>query len=214
MRADKYILPILNEKLQTKEISREAVINYIKNGGVKVNKVKISKPSHLLEGNEEIQFDFVILNKLLFPFNNQNSSENNKSKLNIIYENSNFTVLNKKVGMVMHPGAGVYTGTLIQNVFPNKKYSENTSYRDLGVVHRLDKDTSGIVIVSKNRLLTDYLALLFEKRRISKYYLALSEISNLNNNYIDVKNIDVCKNITDMFSQITKEFDPSQYNNL
>lgn len=209
MRADKYVLPILREKLQTNEISREFIINFIKSGGLKIDQKKVFKPSHPLVGNEEIHFDIELLEKMLFPFSDVGSDDS--SKLDIIFENDNLLVINKNAGVVMHPGAGVYSGTLIQMVFPDKKYSKDVSYRDLGVVHRLDKDTSGIVIISKNKQLTSYLASLFEKRMISKYYLAMSNISDMRSESIAIDDLLVCDNIFDKFSQLSREIDDSVF---
>ena len=96
--------------------------------------------------------------------------------LDIIYEDDNVFVINKPQGMVVHPAAGNYSGTMAQGILyrlldGETDFSEND--KRPGIVHRLDKDTSGIIIAAKNSYALDFLSEQFRKRAISKTYLAV-----------------------------------------
>jgi len=93
--------------------------------------------------------------------------------LEIVYEDADLLVVNKPAGMVVHPGAGNRKGTLANALaFHMETLSRNESIRP-GIVHRLDKGTSGVLLVAKNEITHDRLARQFQKRRVHKVYLAL-----------------------------------------
>ena len=97
--------------------------------------------------------------------------------LKIIYEDENVTVVNKEQGMVTHPAAGNWKGTLVNALLyhwnkTDLPYSENT-FRT-GIVHRLDKDTSGVIITAKNRATEEFLLKQFRYRRLKKEYIAIA----------------------------------------
>ena len=96
--------------------------------------------------------------------------------LDIIYEDKNVFVINKPVGMVVHPAAGNYSGTMAQGIMYRLQDTDSGFSDDdcrPGIVHRLDKDTSGIIIAAKNSLALDYLSAQFRSREASKTYLAI-----------------------------------------
>ncbi len=96
--------------------------------------------------------------------------------LDIIYEDANTLVLNKEQGVVVHPAPGHYQETLIQGVLYYCKEMVSTFGDEVmrpGIVHRLDKDTSGVIIVGKNPESRDFLAAQFKDRLTEKSYLAL-----------------------------------------
>ena len=101
--------------------------------------------------------------------------------LEILYEDENVTVVNKKQGMVTHPACGNWTGTLVHallyhwgNSIPEKNDFENPSGKHRrGIVHRLDKDTSGIIICAKNYEAEEWLQNQFKERRVKKEYIAI-----------------------------------------
>lgn len=96
--------------------------------------------------------------------------------LDIIYEDERVVVLNKPQGMVVHPGNGNYTGTLVQGLlYYNKSLSHSFDGEVLrpGIVHRLDKDTSGLIITAKDTTALEELSLQFRERSTEKYYIAL-----------------------------------------
>ncbi len=129
-------------------------------------------------------------------------AEPEKLKLNIIYEDENLIVLNKRSGMVTHPASGNWSGTLVNALNYYRLYNskikddfssiikqivENNSTKDdesnyelkiedlyrLGIVHRLDKDTSGLIITARNLKTQELLKQTFKKRSLKKYYLAI-----------------------------------------
>lgn len=104
--------------------------------------------------------------------------------LNIVYEDANVTVINKRQGMVTHPAAGNWTGTLVnallfywnRQAVPQLKEGrteEILQKRRPGIVHRLDKDTSGLIITAKNRETEEYLGWQFKDRLLQKEYLCI-----------------------------------------
>ena len=101
--------------------------------------------------------------------------------LDIIYEDDNYIVINKPCGMVVHPAKGNYTGTLVHALWGldkirlEKKDTENLNKLKLraGIVHRLDKDTSGLIIVARHRDAHEYLSRLFHDHKVKKIYSAV-----------------------------------------
>lgn len=99
-----------------------------------------------------------------------------KLDLDILYEDDQVIVLNKPQGMVVHPGNGNYHGTLVQGLlYYNKTLSDSFSGEKVrpGIVHRLDKDTSGLIITAKNTGSLESLSAQFRDRTTEKYYVAL-----------------------------------------
>lgn len=102
------------------------------------------------------------------------------SSITVIYEDENFLALNKPAGLLMHkiktfknfPAMPTLTDWLVQNYPQIKKVGDDPEFRP-GIVHRLDKDVSGIVLVAKNQTYFEYLKTLFKNRQIKKTYLAL-----------------------------------------
>ena len=98
--------------------------------------------------------------------------------LDIIYEDENVTVVNKKQGMVTHPACGNWSGTLVHALLyhwgrTESKLDENAGNHRRGIVHRLDKDTSGIIISAKNYQSEEWLQTQFKERRVKKEYIAI-----------------------------------------
>lgn len=150
-------------------------IKYIKVNG------KDAKLSYKLKGGENVEIFFED------PIPEDIIPEN--IPLNILYEDENVTVVNKHQGMVTHPGAGNWTGTLVnallfhwgKKVLPacedcgNLENSESTMKPNNrpGIIHRLDKDTSGVIITAKNREAEEWLQSRFYKRKVYKEYIAI-----------------------------------------
>lgn len=101
--------------------------------------------------------------------------------IDILYEDENVTVVNKKQGMVTHPACGNWSGTLVHALlyhwgFSDSSYdksNENAGTHRRGIVHRLDKDTSGIIICAKNIESEEWLQKQFKDRRVKKEYIAI-----------------------------------------
>lgn len=98
--------------------------------------------------------------------------------LEILYEDENVTVVNKKQGMVTHPACGNWSGTLVHALLyhwgiTESKLDEKAGNHRRGIVHRLDKDTSGIIICAKNFNSEEWLQNQFKDRRVKKEYIAI-----------------------------------------
>ena len=162
MRLDKYL------KEQYPHLSRQQIINQIKKGLVLVNNHKV-KPSFQVKPKDVITFFPPETEKLkkLTPL---------PLKLDIIFENNNFLVINKPAGLTVHPGhCQKEEPTLVQALiyyYPEiKKVGEDASRP--GLVHRLDKDTSGLMVIAKNNPTFRALKEQFQNHQVEKSYLAL-----------------------------------------
>ena len=160
LRIDQY----LADKMPN--ISRSKIQNLIKQGQVTINGKPV-KSSLILHGNEAIECS------IQTEIKNENLS-GELMDLKIIYEDDCIAVIDKPAGLVVHPGTGNKSGTLLNGLL----YHFNTlSRRDSirpGIIHRLDKDTSGVIIIAKNDVSHDNLALQFSERKVKKEYLALA----------------------------------------
>jgi len=99
-----------------------------------------------------------------------------KIPLDIIYEDEAVIILNKPAGMVVHPACGNYSGTLVNALlyhFPSLASGKFPDINRVGLVHRLDKDTSGVMVVAKNSTSLSRLAKQFEDKKVEKVYAAL-----------------------------------------
>jgi 23S rRNA pseudouridine1911/1915/1917 synthase len=107
--------------------------------------------------------------------------------LEVVFEDQVLTVINKPAGMVVHPAKGHWTGTLVNALqFHYDNLSTLAGENRPGIVHRLDRDTTGLLIVAKDELAHRKLALLFEQRTIRKEYLALvSGVPQRDSDYIE-----------------------------
>jgi len=148
-----------------KDLSRRFIQDAIKSGNVRVNG-KTVKPSFKLSHGDKIDLT------LPEPPSNEIPPEN--IPLNIIYEDSDLIVINKPADMIVHPARGNTHGTLVNAL---AYYCEQLSsglgpYRP-GIVHRLDKDTTGVMVATKNDIAQWKVARQFERRAVKKTYLAI-----------------------------------------
>ena len=156
---------VLAKKLE--KISRSQIKILIQNGNVIKNDEKITDPSYLVKENEK--FVVSIIQYKLTKYKPENI------KLDIIYEDEDLIILNKQAGIVTHPAPGNETGTLVQallNHTSNTLSSINGISRP-GIVHRLDKETSGLMVVAKNDYVHMSLAEQFKLHSISRKYRAI-----------------------------------------
>jgi len=95
--------------------------------------------------------------------------------LNIAYEDDDIMIINKPAGMVVHPGCGNYTGTLVNGLafYLNKEEIDLENLNRVGLVHRIDKDTTGLVAIAKKERAMANLALQFKKHTVHRRYIAL-----------------------------------------
>ena len=94
-------------------------------------------------------------------------------KLNIVYEDEDLIVLNKPAGIVMHPGAGNFNNTIVNALMHYDKGSLSTIGDELrpGIVHRIDKNTSGLVVIAKNNETHESLSSQFSNHTIKRVYI-------------------------------------------
>lgn len=156
-RIDKY----LAEEL---DISRSTVKKMIDEGFVLVNGKEVKASLILSEADELFVKD---------GFIKEASFEAEDIPINIVYEDDDLLVINKKSGMVVHPGNGNTSGTLVNALMHYTKIlSKKEAFRP-GIVHRIDKDTSGLMLVAKNDKAHDILAEGFKNKTIKREYIAL-----------------------------------------
>ena len=136
-RIDKFLADSLSD------ITRSAVVNLIESGNISVNGKQVSKNYKLREGDS---IDVMIPD----PVEYEAEAEN--IPLDIVYEDNDLLVVNKPKGMVVHPAAGNYSGTLVNALLYHCKdgLSGINGVMRPGIVHRIDKNTSGLLIVAKN----------------------------------------------------------------
>ena len=151
------------------------------------SKLKACAQSILLNGKEAKLSAKIKPNDVIDVFWEENIPENIEPEnipLKIIYEDENVTVINKKQGVVTHPAAGNWNGTLVnallfhwgKEAVPQLKEgrtNEILQKRRPGIVHRLDKDTSGVIITAKNRETEKYLGSQFKERLVQKDYVCI-----------------------------------------
>jgi len=146
-------------------LSRRFIQDAIKQGTAKVNG-KVAKPSLKLNPGDEISF------VLPEPPSKNILPEN--LPLNIIYEDSELIILNKQAGILVHPARGNTHGTLVNALaFYSDELSSGLGEFRPGIVHRLDRDTTGVMVVTKNDTAQWKIAKQFEDRQVNKTYLAI-----------------------------------------
>ena len=150
-----------------KEMSRTRIKNLILSKKLKLNNKIILDPSKKVNFNDNIE--------LIAPEPQKSSLKAYKYKLDIIYEDDDLIVLNKPSGIVMHPGAGNFDNTIVNALVNyNKNSLSNISGESRpGIVHRIDKNTSGLVVIAKNNYSHENLSLQFSRHSITRVYQLL-----------------------------------------
>ena len=149
------------------EISRTRIKNLILDKKLKLNNKILVDPSKKLLSGDNIE--------LLVPLPKKASLKPYKYKLDIIYEDDDLIVLNKPAGIVMHPGAGNFDNTIV-NALMNYNQNSLSSIGDElrpGIVHRIDKNTSGLIVIAKNNQAHEHLSSQFSKHTIKRIYQLL-----------------------------------------
>ena len=158
LRIDK-VLPLLNE-----DYSRAYFSNMIKNGEVLVNGKKVS-PSYKVKENDAIECNFKDSTSTLKPY---------EYKLDIVYEDEDILVINKPKGLVVHPGGGHSDDTLVNAlIYTKKELSTINGALRVGIVHRIDKDTSGLLLICKNDYSHIEIAKQLKDHSMHREYIAL-----------------------------------------
>jgi len=160
-RLDKFLAAKFND------ITRTQIKKIIISKNLSINNKIVSSPSQKVRIGDKISFSILEnKNEYIKP---------EKIKIDIVYEDNDLIVLDKPSGIVVHPGAGNKSGTLVNGLVYhyNKNLSDlNGIYRP-GIVHRIDKETSGLIVVAKNNFSHAKLAKQFSDHTIKRKYLAL-----------------------------------------
>ncbi len=166
-RLDKYLSGRLG-----RDVSRTALQRYIREGHVTVNS-KIVKPSYVIRHSDTIDMSL--------PATQPKEIPPEPIPLDIVYEDDDLLAINKQANLIVHPARGNWTGTLVNGL----AYYFQQNWRDIselptsgeifrpGIVHRLDRDTTGIMLVAKSELALWRLGRQFELRQIQKTYTAI-----------------------------------------
>ena len=152
---------------EIKDYTRSYIKKLIEKKCVKLNNIVVTSSSTKIKANDKIQFNISEVNK--------NNIASNKIALDIVHEDNDLLVINKPKGLVVHPGAGNYKNTLANGLV--YKYKKNLS--DIngslrpGIVHRIDKETSGLLVVAKNNFAHSNLSEQFSNHTIKRKYQCL-----------------------------------------
>ena len=148
-------------------LSRSKVKKLILSNNLKINEVIVNDPSYVLKLGDNIEF-------CIQPEKIQ-SLKPYKYKLDIVFEDDDIIVINKSSGISMHPGAGNYDNTIVNALINYNKNSLSNIGDELrpGIVHRIDKNTSGLIVVAKNNQAHEHLSKQFNKHSIIRIYQLL-----------------------------------------
>jgi len=160
-RLDKFLRNALND------IPLSAIYKFIRKGKVYVNGKRIKDQKFALEVGDKVSVRYVDVDK--FRKRKENTLEPQKLDLDIIYEDKDILVLNKPAGIAIHPGKNIHLVTLVEGLL----YYGNEKSFEPHLVHRLDLNTSGVLIVAKNKNAARILTKDFKERKVKKYYKAL-----------------------------------------
>lgn len=148
------------------DLTRSYVQKLIEQGNVKINE-KVPKVSYKTQLNQEIN--------VTIPDAKVLEIKPEKIELDILYEDDDVIVVNKPKGMVVHPAAGNYSGTLVNAIMEHcgDNLSEINGVIRPGIVHRIDKDTSGVLVVAKNNNAHLKLAAQLKEHSMNRIYIAV-----------------------------------------
>ncbi|WP_294358292.1 RluA family pseudouridine synthase [uncultured Clostridium sp.] len=160
-RLDKFLTTIFSDK------SRSFFQNIIEEDLVKVND-SVRKSNYKLKENDIVE--------VKFPDAVEGTIKPENIPIEILYEDDDIIIVNKVQGMIVHPAPGVYSGTLVNALLYHcKDLSGINGVVRPGIVHRIDKDTSGILVIAKNDFAHVKLSEDFKKHSITREYVAITE---------------------------------------
>lgn len=159
LRIDKYLMNLIQNA------TRNKIQNAATDGNIFVNDIPV-------KSNYKVKpFDVITVMLSHPPYENHILPED--LPINIVYEDDAFLLINKEPGMVVHPGHGNYTGTLVNALAHHFDNLPMNSSERPGLVHRIDKDTSGLLVVAKTEAAMTHLAKQFEAKTTEREYIAL-----------------------------------------
>ena len=147
------------------EMSRSEIQRAIRAGHLTIGGVTTRQPSRRLRQGERILLETAI-QPLLAPA---------RIGLATLYEDEQIVIVNKPVDLVVHPGAGRSGTTLVEGLLVDRDLPTGDDPARPGIVHRLDKPTSGVIVVAKTPCALESLKIQFAEQRVSKFYLAVVE---------------------------------------
>jgi 23S rRNA pseudouridine1911/1915/1917 synthase len=161
-RLDKYLV------IQFPDFSRSRLQSLIRDGFVSINQSIVTKNGFELENGMVID--------VIVPEAIDSGIKPENIELNIVFENTDLLIINKPAGMVVHPSVGHITGTLVNAALAHAPEMDGIGGEIRpGVVHRLDKDTSGLILMAKNDRTHRFLQDQFKNRTVKKTYLAITD---------------------------------------
>lgn len=159
LRVDKFLMNFIENA------TRNKIQQAAKQGHIWVNGATVKQNYKVKAGDEvKVMFEHPPYEFLLTPEN---------IPLDIVYEDDSLLVVNKPAGMVVHPGHGNYSGTLINALVYHFENLPNNSSERPGLVHRIDKDTSGLLVIAKTEAAMTHLAQQFFDKSSEREYVAL-----------------------------------------
>ena len=160
-RIDKFL------QTQIKKLSRTRIQNLIRDGKIKLNNTLVYNAAKKIKENDQIE--------VIFPPPKETHIKPNNIPLEVLYEDEDVIIINKAPGVVIHPGAGNYENTIVNGLL--FKYKNNLSSIGgklrPGIVHRIDKDTSGVIVVAKNDMSHTNLSKQFSNHTVKRIYEVL-----------------------------------------
>ena len=160
VRLDKFLAK------QISQLSRAKLQEMIANGEVRLNGKVVSKPAQKLEQGDRVETVLI--------FEPEDELKKQAMELDVRYEDEKVIVLNKPAGLVVHPGAGHNKNTLVNAlIYHWPEIAQVGEPKRPGIVHRLDKETSGVMIVARRQAAYEWLVRQFKSRKVQKSYLAL-----------------------------------------
>jgi 23S rRNA pseudouridine1911/1915/1917 synthase len=159
MRLDRFLASI------RPDTSRSAIQREIRDGNVVVSGTAVRQPAHRLRGGEVI----------VWSLREARPLAPETVPLSILYEDDALIAIDKPAGLVVHPGAGTTQTTLVEGLLAARDLPESDDPARPGIVHRLDKETSGVIVVAKTPAALHSLRRQFADRTVAKAYLAVAE---------------------------------------
>ncbi|MFM2486485.1 23S rRNA pseudouridine(1911/1915/1917) synthase RluD [Celerinatantimonas yamalensis] len=146
------------------DYSRSRLKEWILQGRVSIDGSVVDKPREKLQGYETLTVQAVIEDVIEW--------QPEAVVLDVVYEDDDILVINKAAGVVVHPGAGNHTGTILNGLLHN--YPQSRQLARAGIVHRLDKDTTGLMVVAKTVAAQTHLVEALQARQITREYEAIA----------------------------------------
>lgn len=162
-RLDRFIFDVFKNK--NLGFSRTHIQALIRTGKVKLGSKVLSKPHCKIKSEDELT--------IVIEDEKKSSLEAEDIALDVIYEDKDLAVINKPSGLVVHPAPGNYAHTLVNALLYRFKEVSSINPDRPGIVHRLDKETSGLIVIAKNNVAHHCLAAQFAKHTVKRKYIAL-----------------------------------------